>query len=158
LRIDPQTPYAELLNIPDHAHRIYVEAFRILTTRQAHEPQAIHRARLYIEEHLTDDIKVGMVAKHVGLCPQQFRKRFKQSTGKTFREYLAHRRIERAKELLLDAKRKVADVAFEAGFQSLSPFYRAFRKHAGQTAAEYRRSPLGSRKLSGRRTGRNIGS
>jgi len=41
--------------------------------------------------------------------------------------------------LRLNPERKVADVAFESGFQSLSPFYRAFRKHAGQSAAEYRR-------------------
>jgi len=103
------------------------------------EPVHVHRARQYITEHLADSLKVENVAKHVGLCPQQLRKHFKHATGHTIRHYCTRSRLEIAKALLRDAKTNVTDVAFEAGFQSLSPFYRAFRKHAGQSAAEYRR-------------------
>ena len=100
----------------------------------------IRRAIEYIAQHYTEQLTVEIVAKHAGLCPQQFRKRFKQATGQTFRQYLTLRRIERAKELLATTDRTVLAVSLDAGFQSLSAFYRAFRKHAGQSADKYRRS------------------
>jgi AraC-like DNA-binding protein len=105
----------------------------------ATEPACIHHARQYIADNLIESLTAEMVAEHVNLCPQQFRKRFKRATGQTFRQYLTLRRIERAKELLATTDRTVLAVSLDAGFQSLSPFYRAFRKHAGQSATEYRR-------------------
>ena len=98
----------------------------------------ICRAPAFIAEHFTEPLKVGAVAKHVGMCPQQFRKHFKQSTEKTFRQYLTLCRIERAKELLTNSKGKVTNIAFESGFQSVPTFYRAFRKYTGQSPTDYR--------------------
>ena len=111
--------------------------------RQAlrYEPTAIQRACHYIEEHFTEPLTVGMVAKHAGLCPQQFRKRFKQSTGQTFRQYLTQHRLDRAKELLLKPGYKIIYVSLDAGFQSLSSCQRAFRKYTGKTATKYRQKP-----------------
>ena len=103
------------------------------------EPDCVRRARQYIAAHLIEQFTAEKVAEHVSLCPQQFRKRFKQATGKTFGQYLTMCRVEHAKELLRDPGRKVLKVCFDSGFLSLSPFYRAFRKHAGQSATEYRR-------------------
>jgi len=138
--------YCKRTGLPAAVLRAHLENLQALErellgvpANAAPEPDCVRRARQFIAAHLTDLITVGMVAKHVGLCPQQFRKRFKQATGLTCRQYLALHRVEHAKELLMNPERKVTDVAFEAGFQSLSPFYRAFRKHAGQSAAEYRR-------------------
>jgi len=99
----------------------------------------IRRAIAFIAEHFTEPLTVDVVAKHAGLCPQQFGKRFKQSTGKTCWQYVTLCRVERAKELLLDPGHKVATIAFEVGFESLCAFYRAFRKHTGKSAKKYRR-------------------
>ena len=116
-----------------------VRANSRIRPKAATEPVPVYHARQYITDHLADSIRVEKIAKHVGLCPQQLRKHFKQATGHTIRHYCTRSRLEIAKALLQDATSNVTDVAFEAGFQSLSPFYRAFRKHAGQSATEYRR-------------------
>jgi len=43
-----------------------------LRANAATEPVCVRRARQCIAEHLTEPRTAGMVAKHVGLCPQQF--------------------------------------------------------------------------------------
>ncbi|MEP6938065.1 MAG: helix-turn-helix domain-containing protein, partial [Chthoniobacterales bacterium] len=49
-------------------------------------------------------------------------------------------RIEKAKALLLDRRRRVSEVAYEVGFQSLTHFNRVFRKITGQSPTSFRRA------------------
>ena len=104
----------------------------------------IRRAIEHIAAHYTEPLKVGAVAKHAGMCPQQFRKRFKQTTGKTFCQYLTLCRIKRAKELLWEPDCKVVTVALDADFQSVPTFYRVFRRHTGHSPTEYRQGLMQS--------------
>ena len=62
------------------------------------------------------------------------------ATGLTFTDYLARVRIEKAKMLLLDRNRRVSEVAYDVGFQSLTHFNRIFRKLAGKSPTSYRQS------------------
>ena len=48
-----------------------------------------------------------------------------------FVEYVACIRFEKACELLHNADLRISDIAFAAGFQSLSQFNRVFKKSAG---------------------------
>jgi len=58
--------------------------------------------------------------------------------GKAPTEYLNELRISRAKELLVDTKDKILQIALQSGFESLSTFYTQFRKVAGVSPNEYR--------------------
>jgi AraC-like DNA-binding protein len=58
----------------------------------------------------------------------------------TFTEYLARVRIEKAKALLLEPNRRISEVAYDVGFQSLTHFNRVFRKIVRQSPSSYRRS------------------
>ena len=69
-----------------------------------------------------------------------FCKLFKRTTGLTFTDYLARVRIEKAKRLLLDQNRRVSEVAYEVGFQSLTHFNRVFKKLADRSPTSYRQS------------------
>ena len=64
----------------------------------------------------------------------------KRTTGLTFTDYLARVRIEKAKTLLHDRNRRVSEVAYDVGFQSLTHFNRVFRKIAGQSPTSYRKA------------------
>jgi AraC-like DNA-binding protein len=59
-------------------------------------------------------------------------------TGINFVDYVARTRIEKARNLLLNPNRRVSEVAFEVGFQSLSQFNRTFKKVVGQSPRDYR--------------------
>jgi YesN/AraC family two-component response regulator len=75
---------------------------------------------------------LASVAKAVKTSTFYFCKLFKCATGLTFTDYLARVRIEKAKTLLLDLNRRVSEVTYEFGFQSLTHFKRVFRKIVGQ--------------------------
>jgi hypothetical protein len=46
--------------------------------------------------------------------------------------------VEKAKNLLVKPRLRISEIAFEVGFQSLSQFNRAFRRHAGTSPRDYR--------------------
>ena len=56
----------------------------------------------------------------------------------TFSQYRLRLRMEKARELLGDPERRVSDVAFEAGFESIPYFNRAFRRWFGCSPSEFR--------------------
>jgi AraC-like DNA-binding protein len=49
-------------------------------------------------------------------------------------------RVEKAKPLLVDRDRRVSEIAYDVGFQSLTHFNRVFRKIVGQSPTDYRHS------------------
>jgi AraC-like DNA-binding protein len=59
-------------------------------------------------------------------------------TGMNFTEYINGLRAKEAKDLLQTTDLKVAAIAFECGFNSLSAFYATFKKSAGMSPAEFR--------------------
>jgi len=67
-----------------------------------------------------------------------FCKIFKKTTGMTFTGYLARVRVEKVKNLMLNPHKRISEVAYETGFQSLSQFNRVFRRLAGESPSEYR--------------------
>lgn len=87
-----------------------------------------------------DAIVVDAVAQAAGMSKDQFCQRFKTVTGLTFREYLARRRIARAKELLKNQGRTITDVFRDVGFKDMTHFGRIFKKLEGQLPSECRRA------------------
>jgi AraC-like DNA-binding protein len=64
--------------------------------------------------------------------------------GLSFYEYVNCYRVSEAKALLSDASRKdhkIASIAYDAGFNSLSSFNDVFKKMTGQTPSQYRKLP-----------------
>lgn len=61
-----------------------------------------------------------------------------QQSGKGFPEYINSLRLGEARHLLRTSDMKVAAVAFECGFNSLSSFYTHFKKSDGMTPSEFR--------------------
>ncbi len=94
----------------------------------------------YIEEHLAEDISLPALAEIAGLSPFHFARAFKQSFGVPPHRYLVSRRIEKAKNLLATPALPVTQIGLDLGFGEASSFTTAFRKHAGLTPTEYRRS------------------
>ncbi len=65
-----------------------------------------------------------------------------EETGHSFTHHVLERRLEKAVALLRDPRmrrRKIADIAAEAGFTDLSYFNRAFRRKYGATPSDIRR-------------------
>ena len=102
------------------------------------ESPAIDRARSFIRDHSDDELSLAAVAKTVNMSATYFSGKFKEVTGINFVDYVARTRIEKARLFFLDPTRRVSEVAFEVGFQSLSQFNRTFKKVVGQSPSAYR--------------------
>ena len=123
----------------------------LLIREAADESPLMTRVRLYIVLHHAEQLGLRDVALAVKMSPYYFCKVFKHGTGLTFTDYLARRRIESAKRLLLNIHTRISEAAYAAGFQSLSQFNRVFRRIAGETPSRYRERRHGPGRPSVRR-------
>jgi AraC-like DNA-binding protein/ligand-binding sensor protein len=114
-------------------------AGRMILEMRQQKSGAIDYAMDFIEENLSESIHLNEVAAEVNMSPFYFCRRFKEATGMTLTHYISHCRVKLAEEMLLHTTRRVADIAFEVGFQSLSQFNRSFLKLAGQSPTEFRK-------------------
>jgi AraC-like DNA-binding protein len=118
---------------------------QVVVQHENAEPPVITRAKDYIHEHQTENLRLGHVAKACNTSTFYFCKMFKKVTGINFTDYLSRVRIEKSKNLLLNPNLRVSEIAFEVGFQSLTHFNRVFKKILGQSPTEYRSQLLGIR-------------
>ena len=102
------------------------------------EPVEIWKARKFIEEHSDEELSLRRVAKAVNIHPNYLSERFKQVTGMNFVEYVARTRFEKACKLLHDGGLRISEIAFAAGFQSLSQFNRVFKRLCGKSPTQFR--------------------
>lgn len=77
-------------------------------------------------------------AAELCLSPNYFGDLIKKETGRTAQEQIRLRLIGRAKELVLDPARSIAQISCELGFQYPQHFTRMFKKTVGLTPVEYR--------------------
>ena len=107
---------------------------------QAHLSFRIKRAIAHIEERIGDNITIDQLAKAAGMSRDHFVRTFRKSTGETPHQYLVERRMARARRILQTTDIKVADVARQCGYESLTYFSTLFRREVGVSPAAYRRA------------------
>ena len=111
---------------------------QIMLQRQNAEPPLVQKAREYIAKNRTETLSLAEVAKASGASVFHFCKVFKKTTGLTFTDYLARVRLEDAKAELLNPSRRISEIAYDVGFQSLTQFNRAFKRIFGQSPTQFR--------------------
>jgi AraC-like DNA-binding protein len=111
---------------------------QLLVEEQNREPTIVSRARRHIEQHKAEKISLPAVAAAAGASVFHFCKVFHKSTGLTFTDYLARVRAETARAQLLNPNRRISEIAYDVGFQSITQFNRTFRRIYGQSPSQFR--------------------
>ena len=75
---------------------------------------------------------------HIFINRNQLSSKFKKETGKTLNEFVIHERIQRAKSLLINTDKPLAEISNYLGFSSQSYFHNVFKRYTGQTPNEFR--------------------
>ena len=109
----------------------------VLEERNA-EPPLVRRAREYIEKHKMEPLSLTAVAQAAGASVFHFCKVFHKATGLKFTDYVTRVRLEDARTQLLNPNRRISEVAYDVGFQSLTQFNRTFKRVFGQSPTEFR--------------------
>lgn len=93
----------------------------------------------YIDEHFADrTISLELLADEMSLSYGYMSRYFRKTFGTSFVDYIHRRRIERAKELLGEGKRKIHHIAQDVGYDNAGTFIKVFRKLEGVTPGQYR--------------------
>ena len=111
---------------------------QILIEEENAEPAVVTRAREYIAANKTVPLSLSTVAKAAGASVFHFCKTFHRSTGLNFTDYVARARVEDARTGLRNPNRRISEIAYDVGFQSLTQFNRTFKRIFGESPSEYR--------------------
>ncbi|MFD0710661.1 response regulator [Paenibacillus sp. GCM10027626] len=99
----------------------------------------IKSVREYVDDHYAADLNLQWVADTYYIHPNYFSKRFKQTTGSSFSDYITSVRMKRAKELLATTSCKINIVAQMVGYDDQNYFCHVFRKAVGVSPSNYRK-------------------
>lgn len=92
-----------------------------------------------MEADLGRDFSLEELAREVGISATHFNRAFKQSTGMPPFAWLAQRRMESAKQMLLDPTLPISQIALSLGFSAQAQFTTAFKRLTGTTPGVWRR-------------------
>ncbi len=98
----------------------------------------LRRVTEFIDENLDRDLTLAELAEAADLSLFHFVRSFKQTTGSTPIQFLMQRRIELAKQLLVESELPIIEIGLRAGFKNQSHFTTLFRKLIGTTPKAYR--------------------
>ncbi|MDR6624430.1 AraC family transcriptional regulator [Caulobacter segnis] len=105
--------------------------------------------RAYVDGDLGGRPSIRTAAEHAKLSPSYFARRFRQSFGQTFSQFVAHRRIERAQAMMVRSTSSLCQIALDCGFTDQAHFTRTFGGVIGSTPSRWRRSAVSASLKSG---------
>lgn len=94
----------------------------------------------YVENHYTEPISQGEVAKKFYFSRAYFSRYFKKTCGMTFTEYVTQYRLQRAREDLLESSAGILEIAHKNGFSDERRLINSFKKRFGTTPLQYRKT------------------
>lgn len=94
----------------------------------------------YIDHNHQNNIKLETIASIFGYNSAYLGKIFSKTLGENFNTYIDKIRINHAKELLIEDKYKVYEIAEQVGYKNVDYFHKKFKKYVGVSPAEYRKS------------------
>lgn len=97
----------------------------------------LRRARDLADRHYAEPLDLDRLAAEAGVSKYHFLRSFATEYGQTPAQYLCHRRLERAQDLLRATNLTVTEICHLVGFSSLGSFSSRFHELIGVTPSQY---------------------
>ena len=98
----------------------------------------LKKACRYIDEHMTEDIRVPDIAAFAGVNKSYLQSLFRSRLDTTVTDYINKKRLEQAALLLTNSTVNVTDIGFACGYNSRQHFGYTFEKYYGCSPRAYR--------------------
>lgn len=93
----------------------------------------------YIDRNCNKDISLDQVGEYANMSSYYLSKIFKKETGVNFVTYLTDRKIEIAKDMLINTDVPIINIALDLSYHEPNYFSKVFKKSTGMTPTEYRK-------------------
>ena len=105
--------------------------------RNAEESSLYRKLKIYIEDHLDDDLSLEILAKEFYVSKYHIAHVFKENLGMSIHQYITKKRLVLCKEAIL-GDMSITEAYQTFGFGDYSSFYRAFKKEYGISPKDFR--------------------
>ncbi|HEY5845660.1 MAG TPA: GlxA family transcriptional regulator [Nakamurella sp.] len=112
--------------------------FSALLAGQAANTEPVRDLLSWLRDHLTDDLSVAALARHINLSERQFTRVFKSEVGATAADHVEAVRLESACRLLETTNRTIEQIARTCGFGTPETMHRTFRRRLNTTPGDHR--------------------
>ncbi len=145
LRSDPDNPVTQIAQsatLLSLVAEVLSQAEATRNEMNARIPAEIREIAEYIDDHIGEPLTMQMLAERIGYSTAYFTKKFKAVFGRTPTDYIAEKRIYRAKDELRNTNRTIYGIASSLGFSDASYFSSFFKARTGLSPAFYRKDKL----------------
>ncbi|HEX6507155.1 MAG TPA: AraC family transcriptional regulator [Chloroflexota bacterium] len=116
-------------DLATHAERFWLPRVR---------SDVLTNAMDYILNHLESQIRIEAISRSVNVSQRTLARRFVEEAHLTCGEFIRRARMVRAMDLLTQPGVSITEVAYAAGFESISAFNSGFRRFTQETPTQYR--------------------
>ena len=135
VKIKLQTIFTEIIRNYD-----YIDTSKVVKPLHENDIEQLNAVLQYIDDHLDGEIRLAQLAAIAHVSPAYFSTLFKRFNGLSPVEYIVHKRVQRAIELIRSSNASLTTIAMSCGFNNSTNFYKAFRKVTGRTPVSYRQT------------------
>lgn len=96
--------------------------------------------QFYIDRYFQDAISLETVAQQFFISKEHLSRVFKAETGENLSDYILRKRMEKARELIVEGNKEIKHIAEMTGYPDLAYFYKVFKKYYGMTPGELRKN------------------
>ena len=105
---------------------------------QTLESGRLQETRLWILDHLGEDLTVAALAAHATMSERSFTRRFSEQTGQTPAKFVEQARVRAARRKLEETALPIETIAARCGFGSSETMRRSFMRQLGIPPSSYR--------------------
>ncbi|MFI5137820.1 MAG: helix-turn-helix domain-containing protein [Sphingobacteriales bacterium] len=95
-----------------------------------------------IQQNLYSNLSLDELAHLCNSSLATFKRKFTELYNESPAKYILLKKLEKSSELLQIKSIPIADIAYECGFETVTNFNKAFKKHFGEPPTEYRLSQI----------------
>lgn len=99
---------------------------------------ALTIALMLMEKHIEEPMDIDEIANHVGVSRRQLERRFSRYLNAAPNRYYLELRLTHARQLIVQSKRSMTDIALATGFVSYPHFYKRFKDLFGLPPVVFR--------------------
>lgn len=121
-------------------YQLLAPFFKTASPKAVIADDRIKQSVAYIRDHLSGNVDIGDVARHLFISKNHYIRLFKNAMGITPMRFIIHQKVEKAQLLLITSQASVKQIALDMSFEDVSYFNRVFKKVTGVSPSEYRKS------------------